>query len=104
MAQWLWSLNAQLERPIDVHACNEYAFRYVCERGRLPVAQWLWSLNAQLEHPIDAHVQNEEAFRWSCTNRHSHMVQWLLGVAKGHAEWHTSWVAVAQQHYHGAAL
>ena len=43
-AQWLWSLNPQLERPINVHACNEAAFRWACRNGHVAVTQWLLGL------------------------------------------------------------
>ena len=54
---------------IDIHANNEYAFRWSCYNGNLEIVKWLLSLKEEYGK-IDIHADDESAFRWSCYNGH----------------------------------
>ena len=55
---------------IDIHAYNEFAFRWTCEHGHLEVAKWLLniSLNNTKLGIINIHAEDEDAFRLACRN------------------------------------
>ena len=38
----LWKEN---QNVIDIHADDEYVFRYSCINGHLDIAQWLWEIS-----------------------------------------------------------
>jgi len=61
-----WGLNA------NIHAQNDCAFRYACEKGHIEIAKWLHSSNANI------HAQNDYAFRLACNNGQFEVVEWLL--------------------------
>ena len=63
-----------LNQNIDIHADDEYAFRYSCAYGHLDVAKWLWSLDQN----IDIHADNDHAFRCSCGNGYIEVAKWLI--------------------------
>ena len=65
-----------LNQNIDIHADDEYAFRYSCAYGHLDVAKWLWSLDQN----IDIHADDEYAFRYSCIYGHLELAKWLWSL------------------------
>lgn len=50
---------------IDIHADNEYAFRWACENGHIDIVKMLIKM-AQTETPINIRACNDYAFVWSC--------------------------------------
>jgi len=56
---------------VDIHAQDDFVFRWSCVNGRLEVAQWLHSQGANI------HAWDDYAFRWSCKNGHLEVAQWL---------------------------
>lgn len=64
------------DRYIDVHAHNEYAFKLVCEKGRIEIVKLLLALDG--DHYIDVHAENEYAFRIACENGHMEVIKLLL--------------------------
>src|SRR5271169_2986019 len=67
-AKRLYSLGA------DIHARDDYAFRFSCFYGHIELAKWLHSLGANI------HAGNDSAFRFSCYNGHIELAKWLLTV------------------------
>lgn len=63
---------------INIHADNEYAFRWSCHNGCVDIVQFLLSLNDK----IDIHAENECAFRWSCEKGHIIITNLLLSLDK----------------------
>jgi hypothetical protein len=61
---------------IDIHADDEYAFRWSCENGHLPIVKYLILLKEYRR--IDIHANDEYAFREACENGHLEIVQFLL--------------------------
>ena len=74
---------SQEQCQIDIHANDEYAFRWSCMNGHLIVAKWLYSLK---QHSINIHINEECAFRWSCIKGHLDVAQWLYSI--GHVNIH----------------
>jgi ankyrin repeat protein len=72
VAQWL----LQVKPDINISADNEYAFRWACCNGHLPVAQWL----LQVKPDINISADRNNAFCQACCNGHLAVVQWLLQV------------------------
>ena len=80
VAKWLYSLG-----EVNIHADNEYAFRWSCKMDRLTVAKWLYSLGEGMDRTdpssparkgqgyVDIHADNEYAFRFSIGNT----LKWL---------------------------
>jgi hypothetical protein len=60
---------------VDIHANNDYVFRYACHRGHLSVAQWLYDLGG-----VDIHVEDDFAFREACVSGHLPVAQWLYSM------------------------
>jgi uncharacterized protein len=60
---------------VNIHAENEYTFRFACSNGHLSAAQWLYSLGG-----VDTHAENEYAFRYACSNGHLNVAQWLYSL------------------------
>ena len=59
---------------------NNYALRYSCAYGHLPVVKYLvdtFKLTAS-----DARADNNEALRWSCENGHLPVVKYLVDTFK----------------------
>ena len=61
---------------IDIHAEDEYAFRYSCYNGNLLIAKWL----IEIFPNIDIHAYNEFAFRYSCIYNHLEVAKWLINL------------------------
>jgi len=66
------------DRRIDVHANNEYAFRWACEKGCLEMVRLLLALEG--DRRIDVHAENEYAFRMVCRYGHLEIVKLLLAL------------------------
>ena len=69
IAKWLVNLSIQKNFiPINIHAQNEYAFRWSCEKGYLEIAKWLVELGVRI---------NMNA-KWISTVRlNNEMTEWL---------------------------
>jgi hypothetical protein len=64
------------ENPnIDIHADEEFAFRYSCDLGHLEVAKWLWSLDPN----IDSNILRD-LYRESITNYQREVQYWLESI------------------------
>jgi hypothetical protein len=75
VAKWLFDLDKQ----INIHADNDYAFKMACMNGHINVSKWLYSLN----NKIDIHIDNDFAIKMSYKEGHIEMVQWLDSLDKG---------------------
>jgi hypothetical protein len=62
---------------IDIHAYDEWAFRYTCINSHLNIIQFLLTLEPKYGR-INIHVKDEDAFRRACENGHLDIVQFLL--------------------------
>ena len=62
IAQWLYELGIKNNQPINIHANNEFLFRWSCENGHINITQWLYELSLKNNQPINIHVDNEDAF------------------------------------------
>ena len=71
VAQWLYSLPGS----VDVHARDEYVFRFVCRSGYLEVAQWLYALPGS----VNVHACDDVAFYWACGKGELEVAQWRNG-------------------------
>ena len=80
VAKWLYSLGEKMDRSdpsslaqgqcegiplgrVDIHADDEYAFRWSCINGHLAVAKWLYSLGEEMDRtdPVSlAHEKQDE--------------------------------------------
>lgn len=49
---------------VDIHASNESAVIYSCNKNHIEIAKWFWLGN------VDIHAFNESAFGYSCANGH----------------------------------
>ncbi len=54
----------------------EYAFRFACFNGHLPVAQWLLDMKPNIN--ISANM--DFAFKYACGNGHLPVAQWLFNI------------------------
>lgn len=59
-------------KNVDIHMYNDFAFRYVCEYGKIMSAKYLAFLGANIC------ACNNYAFRKACSNNHLNIAQWLL--------------------------
>ena len=62
-------------QKINIHATNDYAFRWSCRYGHIETAKWLYSLGG-----VNIHASNDDAFRWSCYYGHIEIAKWLLSL------------------------
>jgi len=65
-----------LEDKPDIHAYDDYAFRWACSSGRLEVAKWLYSLT---DKP-DIHAVKDFAFRSACRKGKLEIAKWLYSL------------------------
>jgi hypothetical protein len=63
---------------LDIHAYDEFAFKYSCRRGHLDIAKWLISKGEEINNPINIHIDDEYAFRYSCRGGHLYIAKWLI--------------------------
>ena len=62
---------------IDIHANDDYAFRYACINGQLDSAKWIYyACNCK----IDISIYEDFTFVYSCANGHLEVAQWLLSI------------------------
>ena len=68
-------------QQINIHAHDEYAFRYSCYYGHIEMVKYLIELGNQPNYQqINIHANAEEAFRWSCVKGHIETVKtWKHG-------------------------
>ena len=76
VAQWLY---AHSNEKVNIHANNEYIFKWTCANGQLAVAQWLYSLD---NININIHADNDFAFIWACAYGHNTVAKWLYELEK----------------------
>lgn len=76
-----WAKYLYYNYEIDIHSCNEYAFKISCCNGRLKIAQWLFDLSLDMKSPIDIHINGEDVFILSCKNGHLNIVKWLFNLS-----------------------
>jgi len=60
----------------DVHADDDYAFRWAAGNGHLEVCKWLMQFNP------DVHTNDEYAFRCAAINGYLEMCKWLIEIDK----------------------
>jgi hypothetical protein len=60
----------------NIHAKDDFAFRYACFYRHINIAQWLYGLD---DKP-NIHAKDDEAFRYACNNGHINIAQWLYGL------------------------
>jgi hypothetical protein len=73
IAKWLYSLGgADGVGKVDIHAENDYAFRYSCVDGHLKVAKWLYSLGG-----VNMHVNNFCVVYETRENGHEEVAEWI---------------------------
>jgi hypothetical protein len=68
---------------IDIHADDDWAFRYACYYGHLNVVKFLPTLEPS-HGSIDIHAGNEYAFQIACKNGHLDVVKFLLTLEPDH--------------------
>jgi hypothetical protein len=81
VAQWLYSLGC-----VNIHACNNIAFKYACSCGHLEMTQWLYSLG------VSIHTYVNRAFREACVDGHLEMSQWLYSLGNVDIHLDNNWV------------
>ena len=70
-------------RIIDIHACDENAFRYACWYGHLHIAKWLLEISVEKKFGIiNIHTCNEFAFRYACCRNHFEVAKWLIEISE----------------------
>ena len=66
-----------LKEHADIHADNDYGFRWACSRGQLEIVQYLLT-SADLKEHADIHADNDEGFRLACANGQLEIVKYLI--------------------------
>ena len=66
------------EDRVDVHAMDEFAWRFACTHGHMDLVELLLDLTG--DRRIDVHAGGEEAWRWACKNGHMDVVELLLDL------------------------
>ena len=61
-----------IEKGANIHANNDYVFRWSAENGHLDVVKYL------IEKGADVHADNDCALRWSAENGHLDVVKYLI--------------------------
>ena len=51
-----------INSPIDIHAREEYAFRWSCQNGHLKIVEYLINYANSINSPIDIHARGEWCF------------------------------------------
>jgi len=66
-----------VNRGVNYHGINDYAFRWACDGGYLEVAKYLYS-----QGDIDYHTDNDFCFIWACKSGRMDIIHWLwtLGI------------------------
>jgi hypothetical protein len=67
-AQWLYSLG-----NVDIHANDEYVFKWCCIDGFIDIAQWLYSLG-------DINIDKNELVKFCCYKNNMTIAKWLYGL------------------------
>ena len=70
-----------INSPIDIHAEEEYAFGWTCDRGHISIVKYLINYANLINSPIDIHAHDEYAFCWSCENGYLKVVEYLINYA-----------------------
>jgi hypothetical protein len=58
---------------VNVHADNDFAFRFACENGHLETARWVYTLGG-----VNVHACDDLAFRHACMCGHLETAKWLF--------------------------
>lgn len=72
-AKYLYS---KYSNSIDIHAINEYAFRWACGNGHLEIAKYLYLMTMETKK-INIFALNNFAFEVTCENGHVDVAKWL---------------------------
>jgi ankyrin repeat protein len=68
---------------IDIHAGNEWSFRWACKNGHLVIVKFLLTLEPD-HGRIDIHADDEEAFQEACHNGHLDVAKYLISLEPSH--------------------
>ena len=74
-------MRIRINSPIDIHAYDECAFRWSCEKGYLPIVVYLINYANLINSPINIHAERESGFRKSCEKGHLSLVEYLINYA-----------------------
>ena len=66
-----------LKEHADIHAKNDYGFRWACEQGYLEVVKYLLTGTDLKEH-ANIHAQDDLGFRWACEQGYLEVIKYLI--------------------------
>ena len=66
-----------LKEHSDIHADNDYGFRWACHNEKIEVVKYLLTSDELKEH-ADIHALNDYGFRWACNNEKIEVVKYLI--------------------------
>ena len=70
ICEWLMQFNP------DVHAIDDYAFRWAARNGHLETCMWL------IQFKPDVHAVYDYVTRWAAENDHLETCMWLIEIDK----------------------
>ena len=70
-------ISDELKEHTDIHAYDDYGFRWACNNGLLEVVKYLLTSDELKEH-ADIHALNDYGFRWACNNEKIEVVKYLI--------------------------
>lgn len=82
LVKWLYNVSTKNGTPIDIHLCNEEAFRNACIMGHIDIAFWLFQLGIDSGSMIKvSHIRKDFLYH-ILNNGHVGILKWLIDTIR----------------------